>query len=220
MTEPVEVESSKARQFRRAGTVLASIAATLFVSGTVILVVLLVRWAGDISTLEATSANRGELLRQQTAELAAANEAIAELSAAIDARDVALEGAGVDPDTLPDPDAIVRGEKGTQGPPGPPGATVVGPRGQRGATGPPGAAGEDGAPGVAGPAGETGASGPAGPTGTAGPAGAQGPAGPQGPAGEDGRTPVGIEVPDGAGGSCLAVDPDGDGVYACPDPNE
>lgn len=116
---------------------------------------------------------------------------------------------------------------GPQGPPGPPGATVIGPPGKNGQS-PPclalpslcvGADGRDGES-ITGPAGVDGESGPAGPAGPPGEsvAGPTGPEGPAGPAGKDGRTPVGIVVPDGQGGTCTATDTDGDGIYACPPP--
>jgi hypothetical protein len=97
------------------------------------------------------------------------------------------------------------GERGRQGLPGP-----EGPPGSPGPAGEPGANGEPGEPGVPGPQGETGATGPQGPPGPQGETGATGPAGPSGPA------VGGIVIPNGQGGTCLATDPDRDGIYACP----
>lgn len=111
------------------------------------------------------------------------------------------------------------GARGASGPPGPTGATgASGSPGIAGGTGP---AGADGQPGANGAPGEEGPTGPAGPPGAPGPAGAtgeQGPQGPQGPAGPAGPRPNGIVIPDGNGGTCTALDPDGDGIYACPSP--
>jgi hypothetical protein len=86
--------------------------------------------------------------------------------------------------------------------------TVEGPTGQQG---PRGAAGSAirGAPGRDGLDGEPGPPGPPGDPGATGPPGEPGPSGP---------APFAITIPDGNGGWCQAVDPDGDGVYACPPP--
>lgn len=99
----------------------------------------------------------------------------------------------------------IRGQAGPMGPPGPPGVN-----GTNGTDGADGAPGRDGAS-IQGPAG------PAGPQGLSGPAGPQGESGPQGPKGDPGEPAVAVQVPDGLGGWCFATDPDGDGVYMCPE---
>jgi hypothetical protein len=138
------------------------------------------------------------------------------------------DAAGIDaptPEEIEDPDqptppiVVEHGEDGTDGSPGsrgsrgPQGATgEQGPQGEPGPPGPPGPVGpmgDEGLPGQ-GTRGETGSTGPQGPAGETGAQGPQGPAGPAGPA------PSGIVIPDGLGGFCTAVDPDGDGIYACP----
>lgn len=152
------------------------------------------------------------------------------LAAVVDRQGDALESAGLPRDGSDGPQGLPgqngtdgrAGQDGTDGTDGVDGAdgadglTVQGPQGAQGepgddgAPGGAGATGAQGEPGVAGPAGEPGPAGPAGPQGEAGATGATGPPGERGPA------PVGIWVPDGLGGQCLATDPDLDGIYACP----
>jgi hypothetical protein len=138
------------------------------------------------------------------------------------------DAAGIDaptPEEIEDPDqptppiVVEHGEDGTDGAAGdrgirgPQGAT--GEQGPPGPPGPPGPVGADGINGIShrGEQGPPGVDGPPGPQGPAGETGAQGP---QGAAGPVGPAPAGIVIPDGLGGFCTAVDPEGDGIYACP----
>lgn len=121
-----------------------------------------------------------------------------------------------------------RGAAGVQGTPGK--------HGVRGATGRPGRPGRDGARGLAGRPGRDAP--PVTQTqldqaiddhcahaACVGPAGSQGPDGPRGatgPQGPPGREPLAVPATqvgaDGLPQSCVAMDPDGDGVYECPPP--
>lgn len=199
-------------------------------------------FVADIAADRDDNADRLDVVEQSVTER---NDTIDALVQADEANRAAAERQGVDLPSAPAREiadtpstqissAVVSGPPGRDGRNGRPGRDgrngIDGKNGAAGAVGAVGAVGVNGIdgingvngldglngePGAQGTPGAAGAQGPGGPAGPQGPAGAPGPAGPQG---ATGPPPAGITVPDGNGGTCVATDPDADGIYTCPPP--
>lgn len=197
------------------------------VAGTSLLVILILGAFGVGFWVAGIAGDRDEYADRLSAVENGLLERDAQIEALVAADDANRQRAAEEGVDLPSPPASeivdARVTPAIPGPPGPPGRdgrSIQGPPGlvgQDGRDGRDGVDGRDGAPGPPGlPGLDSTVPGPAGPSGPAGPPGAPGPAGPVGQTGPKGDPAAGIIIPDGQGGTCTAVDPDRDGIYACP----
>lgn len=156
---------------------------------------------------------KGDKDRQRDAvRMALLEDEVRDLTGTISRQSETLEANGLPSEGSPGATGAA-GRDGRDGEDGSDGLTVQGPPGVDGTDGTDGSDGDDGRDGRDGES-IVGPPGPAGQDSTV--PGPQGPQGEKGDTGSTGPAPLGIWVPDGQGATCLATDPDADGIYACP----